>query len=166
MVALELTASSGVQSLREWTGTRSASALHSVVRPPLRGHALVLVLEMLDGLVGVHVEDRLADGQPLPALIEEHRRGVPQVTDGGQPFHVAPLDRLELNGDADEGDDLPGLPSADELDLIVPLALLPAQAARLAAGGGGAEKAALQALALELEQLASPFQMEIGRAHV
>src|SRR5262245_19584238 len=102
----------------------------------LRSDAFVLILEVDDGLVGVHVEDRAADGVPLARVEEEHRRGVAQVADGGQAFHVAAFDGLELDGDAYQGGDLAGLLVADVLDGVVPLAVLPAQAARLAAGGG------------------------------
>src|SRR5262249_51755669 len=125
------------------------------------GDALVLVLEVLDRLVRVQVEDRLADGQPVPAVEEEHGRGVAQVPDRGEILHVAPLDGLELDGHADQGDDLARAALADELDVRAPLALFPAQAARLAGPARSGEELRLQALALQAEQLAGLLQTHL-----
>src|SRR5712691_7084153 len=61
----------------------------------LRTHSFILIREMIDRFVGVHVEDGLADGQPVAVLEEEDGGGVAEVVDGGQAFHVAPLDGFE-----------------------------------------------------------------------
>src|SRR5262249_12054534 len=99
---------------------------------------------------------------PLAALEEEHRRGVAKVTDGGQPFHVAALDGLELDGDRDEGGDLSGLAVAGKLHLRRELTVAPAQAARFTGGRGGVEELRFQPLPLEPKEFACPFEMYLA----
>ncbi|HEV3259332.1 MAG TPA: hypothetical protein VG013_20870 [Gemmataceae bacterium] len=121
----------------------------------------VLRLEVLDGLGWVHVEDGLADRQPLTALEEEHSGGIAQVADGGQSFHVTALDGLKLHRDTNQGGQLASLALAGELDAALEITGFPAQAARLAGGGGGAKEPGFQPLALQDEQFAGAFDLDL-----
>src|SRR5438445_7448992 len=103
---------------------------------------------MPDCLPRVQVEDCLPGRVPAAAVEEEYGRGVAQVADGGQAFHVAPLDRLELDRDGSQRGELAGPAVAGEFDLRLPVTGLPAQAARLAAGGGLLKEAGFEMLPL------------------
>src|SRR5437867_1703805 len=106
---------------------------------------------MVDGLIRIQVEDRLARRMPAAAVEEEDRRGVTQVRDGGKSFHVASLNGLELYGDADQGRQVPGSQVAGKGGSGFPFEGLPAQAARFAACGCGPEEGGLQLRSLMRE---------------
>src|SRR5262249_26702028 len=114
--------------------------------------ALKLLVEVFENLVGAEVEDGAAGRDPAASLVEEDRRGVAQVADRRQPLHVAALDRLETNRDADQNGELSRPPVARQREAIVPLALDPAQAARPARGRGQVVELRLQVLALLMKR--------------
>src|SRR4051794_5415817 len=99
---------------------------------------------MLDRLIRTKVEERPSRRLPLPPLKMKYRSSVAQVADRGDAFHVAAGDRLEGDGDPHQSDQFIRLPIAHPRDVRIPLARLPAQAARLAGGSGGHEEAYLQ----------------------
>ena len=105
---------------------------------------------------GLRLKMALPMVRQRPASKKKTAEALRQVADGRHPFHVAPLDGLEGDGHGDEGGEAAGLALAREGDFILPLAVLPAQAARLAAGGGRGEEGRLQVLAL-LEE--APLQI-------
>src|SRR5207253_2468841 len=85
---------------------------------PTTHYPLILLLEVLQCLARVEVEDGLAGGEPFTALEEEDGRGVAQVADGRQPFHVASLDCLKLDCDRHESHQLPGMTIAGQFQLL------------------------------------------------
>jgi hypothetical protein len=86
---------------------------------------------------------------------------VPQVPDRGQPFHVATLHRLELNRHRRQRHQLSRLPIAGELDVAGPVAVRPAQPARLAGPRRGREELRLQVFALPREQGAGVARLSL-----
>src|SRR5262245_31316085 len=99
--------------------------------------------------VGIHIEEGAAGGLPVPVMEEEYGRGCFWMSNRGHAFHVAPLDCLELYSDSDEGSDVSGLFVTHEFDAGFPLAFLPAQATRLAAGRSDLCELRLEPFALE-----------------
>ncbi len=95
---------------------------------------------MIERLGGAKVEYGSPGGLPTTAMIEEDRGGVPQIAHRLDSFHVSSLDGFEANGDGDQCGELTGLAGAGKGDFRVPVAGHPTEAARLAGGGGGAQK--------------------------
>ena len=97
---------------------------------------------MSERLGGAEVEEGAAGGLPAATIIEKDRGGMAEVADRFDSFHIATLNGLEANGDSDKRRKLTGLPIAGKGRFRVPVASDPAEAARLAGGGGGAKKIA------------------------
>src|SRR4051794_21553775 len=112
--------------------------------------ALILVAEMADCFVGVHVKYRLADGGPLSGVEKEDSRGIAQIADGGQPLHIAAGDSFKQDCHTDQGSDLARLTLTDVFDTVLPLAVFPDEAARFTSRGGSCEELRFEALALQL----------------
>src|SRR5262249_590454 len=84
-----------------------------------------------------------------------------QISDRGQPFHLAAFHRLKLDVDAAQRRQLATPFVAREDEVSLPVAPFPAQAARLAGCGRGTQKVRFQMLALVLKTL-TPFRDRQG----
>src|SRR5579871_6972689 len=109
---------------------------------------------MRQRLIGIEVEHCSAGGVPALTMKAEHGRGVAQIADGRQSFHVAAFDGLKLNRDANERGQPARVAFAGKLDARLPFDGLPAQTARLTAGCRSLKELEFQSLALLPKQAA------------
>ena len=114
--------------------------------------AFVLTFKSLDRVDGIHIEECSTAGAPVAVLVVEHCRGIALQTDGRDVFHVTTFDGLEANAHGDERCEQAGFQVATKGHSILPIAIKPTNAARLAERAGNFEEAMFERLALELEE--------------
>ena len=96
-------------------------------------HEVFLIIG--DRLARAQVEDRLAVGLPTAVRMAKDAGGGAKVCHGFDSFHQPTLDGLEGNGDGHERAKFVGITIAGVGNVVVKVAIGPAQAARLAATG-------------------------------
>lgn len=126
----------------------------------LQGESLLdefeFAAEVLDGLGGVEVEDRLAIGAPLGAIVKEHGTSGAEVSDVGVVFHTAPFDRAKLNSDPHKGAQTPRAAISREADGAFEVDIDPLEPAGLTRLRGELEELGFEPFAAKVEILACP----------